>query len=1516
MIGSRKTAVGRRITAVLLIFILLFTNFFCTQNTSKVYAEAETNEYVEDIQFPIVQQLTGDGIEGYKFSKNQLEYNIVLPDSRYAGIVIKCSQQAVEDGCYYRVRLNGKNVVGVMDKKVSKNNNIALLQNSLKNCKIGQTNALKITVGKYDSASKQFDEDAAVTYTYNITKSLTLKTFEVRDKEGVDSLINPVFDSKAKPYQLSYSINTLQPSVKLALEATNSDTEIKIGDDKYDGEKWYLVDSFSKNEDGQVTVPITVRYTGEGTVTVPETKYTLIISQKSYAPIITKQSDEFMTVQKADPKSMSVEASCPEGTGELSYEWYKFIGQSRKKINEASTSEYVPPIKYAGTTAYQCVVTNTVNKTKYQTLSRKFKYTVDKDSLTAPEFITHPKVYEHNNSTKFYCNGKPTIYWETISDGEKFIEGIPYRFDIYTSETNSMENATIVDGCSVVNKGHRTVDSTNNISAKNYIAMLPSQNVVGDRYYFIKASVSENGKTDEIVSDPLKLSFVDPASVVKLEGKGTENEPFLIKTVDDLRTMKALVEGTNGNDSFDFSGQNIKLCENIELPDDWAPIGNLKPDGDENDRGKSLNPFSGVFDGNGHLITIADHGKPLFKYVRRATVKNLNIQGKHVDSNGLVDTYVVDYGEEGEYVDDVEKLRTIDIENVTIKEGTNILKSGFISGVGSGVNAINIRNCKIEKNVIIGYDKTQSYIGSFAAAFNGTVESSVSYATVYGVDQVGGLIGSKGQSMGPCDITNSAFLGTVEATGNHVGGILGKGYGAPGTPVVQIHNCYVNASIMGKEKIGGILGDDSGHKVYNDTGDGYNIKGALAIGDNVFYGSIKGEGQYVGGIIGCLNDFTKKSGTATNYFLDSCGTLKGIGGTLEGVSVGEEKHSQAATEKELSDGTILNKLNSSKTSYKNWIQGEKHPVLSEKPVVTRLRIEDGYKTRYLIGENLELNGMKITAFWSDGKKKILSEEEQAKVEIIGFNSATYGTQVITLKYEGASTEIKIAVLKPDTTETPKTITVSFALWGDRIHNCEVDKEIHTLTDGNLQQWIKGEYTVGINSTVKDVFEKALTEAGYSWRNKSGNYVQGITPKDGKELAEFTNGKKSGWMYTLNGSHPVWGVAEQYLNNNDVIVFHYTDDFTKEEGSDKWGTPGADEAKDVTTSGSGASTTTKSPTEVTVSNKTNADGTTESTATVTVKKENQEEIIKQAKENNSKEIVLDVAASDSKGADNIQLELPKDMVNSIVKDTQATVTVKSEQGEMTIDKETLAQISKDAKGATVVVNINKAKTATEEQKKLTGENTAVYKLTIMSGNEVISQFNGKITVKLPIPAVLLDKTVAAVHFDSADKFTVMDGKRVTEAKKDYYVFDTTHFSEFGLVDAKEAGITVDDNVDKVDKVKKAKKITSKMKPTTVATKTKKKNVKVNVKMTKKTKTDIKALKDLGYNVKYSFYRSTKKSGSYKVATTKKANTYTYVKGKKAKRYYYKTQIRVYDNKGKLITKTTLKNSKYASRVWAK
>ena len=78
------------------------------------------------------------------------------------------------------------------------------------------------------------------------------------------------------------------------------------------------------------------------------------------------------------------------------------------------------------------------------------------------------------------------------------------------------------------------------------------------------------------------------------------------------------------------------------------------------------------------------------------------------------------------------------------------------------------------------------------------------------------------------------------------------------------------------------------------------------------------------------------------------------------------------------------------------------------------------------------------------------------------------------------------------------------------------------------------------------------------KNPGGNYIESIT-RNGKTLGEFSNGNLSGWMYTLNGKHPLLGVSEQFLNNGDKIVFHYTDDYTKEEGSDKWNGGGGSSA---------------------------------------------------------------------------------------------------------------------------------------------------------------------------------------------------------------------------------------------------------------------------------------------------------------------------------------------------------------------
>lgn len=442
----------------------------------------------------------------------------------------------------------------------------------------------------------------------------------------------------------------------------------------------------------------------------------------------------------------------------------------------------------------------------------------------------------------------------------------------------------------------------------------------------------------------------------------------------------------------------------------------------------------------------------------------------------------------------------------------------------------------------------------------------------------------------------------------------------------------------------------------------------------------------------------------------------------------------------------------------------------------------------------------------------------------------------------------------------------------------------------------------------------LTKSGLRYEAKyygmyGGYYVQKI-----EGLGEFDKGAKSGWMYRVNGVYPEVSCSEYKLRAGDDVEWLYTTDLGKDIGAS------SEQKTDVTTSGAAGSGTTTAPTEVAVTEKTNADGAKEIVAAVTVKKENQTEILKQAKENQSKEIVLTVAAAASRGADSIQLELPKDMVSDIVRNTQAEVTVDAEHGALTLDRETLAQIAKEAKGSALTLTIHKAKIATEAQQKLTGAATQVYRLTLASANQNISQFDGRITVKLPIPAMLLEKTVAAVHFDSAEKFTQMQGKRESRSKQDFYVFATTHFSEFGLVDAEEAGITEKDaqepETDKLSDRKEAKKIVSKMRLTTTASKTKQQSVKLQMKQSKKTRKDIKALQSLGYNVKYRFFRSTKKSKGYRRLTTKNTNAYTSVKGKKGTRYYYKTQLCVYDKEGKLIAKTALKQSKYAEKVWTK
>ena len=122
--------------------------------------------------------------------------------------------------------------------------------------------------------------------------------------------------------------------------------------------------------------------------------------------------------------------------------------------------------------------------------------------------------------------------------------------------------------------------------------------------------------------------------------------------------------------------------------------------------------------------------------------------------------------------------------------------------------------------------------------------------------------------------------------------------------------------------------------------------------------------------------------------------------------------------------------------------------------------------------------------------------------------------------------------------------VTFRLIGDSKHDNGVEGHDEYVT------WIATtRYEISQGNTVYDVFMKALAEHGLSQKGASGGYVSAIKAPSvlgGYWLSEYDNGPNSGWMYTVNGVHVSDSLKDCVLQNGDSIVWHYTDDYTKEE----------------------------------------------------------------------------------------------------------------------------------------------------------------------------------------------------------------------------------------------------------------------------------------------------------------------------------------------------------------------------------
>lgn len=1065
----------------------------------------------------------------------------------------------------------------------------------------------------YSETSTDGETYNSTTMGKGVLDGKTAGRFSIKDAKKLKLYVNDVSQQMAKNSPLSdeYIINIKRQVQLTGLETSGqvaSSADFKTGAlDVYvahNAESATLTPTATTGD--TITVNETPADSGEAVTVLlndQETKATIVVhregegyadgsytvtfhkADESTTPVfrenLTSELLEYITDDnESSLKTLHVLA---DANGEVSYQWYYNTTASTEggtAIQDATDRSYRPPNNQATDRYYYCVAsngeTNTASNLVHVIVYDGTKFSVDWD-MDVPN-IPEDKVSLFDGSQKGFYYQK----------GDTNVTPLKVKLTLPENFAKKFEDGTATITYSWNCSGSGAYSSDPTYTPKTDIAY-------GLQQWYCSVHIKFAGRGYNVYGNVFNTKvnvYVDRAGqstpdTITFNGKGTEQEPYELSAQTDLETLRTYV-----SQGYDFADTYLLLTKDITLDDKWTSIG----EGNAGTKGKGWKTFSGTLDGGNHTLTYAEGtDQPLFKYVREATVKNLNIKAPYLKNYGLVSDYGVDYGDDGNYNVGAGGSYasgcpdTIDIINVTIKSGSVIQKSGFIGGFASGANVVNIRDCVVEENVKIGWDKENDCsaggsVGSFGGSFNGTITNCVSQADVYGGNFVGGLVGQKGQSMGPYDIINCSFTGTVTSTGHYVGGIAGGGYcatSAPNTPAATIQNCYVSGTITGLDNVGGILGGEAQIQAWNTS----------YIQDNCFYGTVcaTGEDASCGAIIGRLKSLNKNNVIENNYFVEDCGAENGIG-TLhyldtsanveapEGCTVfnskvrlpdesgisrknvnrtddplGKDADQLAAkkTAEEFKDDTVVTLLNGSESSLKNWEKGTTGPVHSRTPVWSKIAISGTYKTEYVIGEELDLSDAVFTATRSDGLTKEVSLED---VQISGYDKTVRGNQTITVKYGVASCAFEIRVLKPASSD----IRVSFTLLGDHVHT-EDETEVHTLADGNLETWIKKKsFTVSNNATVLDVITKAFDAANaasetevFSSENPTGNYIESIT-YNGTTLGEFTNGDESGWMYTLNGKHPGLGVSEQYLENGDVIVFHYTDDYTLEEGSEHWG----------------------------------------------------------------------------------------------------------------------------------------------------------------------------------------------------------------------------------------------------------------------------------------------------------------------------------------------------------------------------
>ena len=362
-------------------------------------------------------------------------------------------------------------------------------------------------------------------------------------------------------------------------------------------------------------------------------------------------------------------------------------------------------------------------------------------------------------------------------------------------------------------------------------------------------------------------------------GKGTEAEPFILKTAEHLEWFRDYV-------NVGKSSACAKIADDVEEIDmstvchkadaekqvaelSWTPIGSKQ--------------YQGTFDGNGK------------------TIRNLFISSTS-DEIGFFG-YAADC-----------RIKNITFDNAKVK-GNDNCSTGILAGCAGSCVIENIKttgNCSVE-----GKEET----GGIAGRANGNISNCENHAIVNGLHSVGGIVGicfDSGNS-----ITSCANYGEITGTEHFVGGIIG--YFGEGS----LQNCANNGNISGNARIGNLIGFADICNINNVLGIG-NITANYADCNGLIVGYIADASSSASGIL-AYNSSAKMTIGGTELTGDAVVAI-GSGSLTYPEGKNEADVVKAFTLEQLKNGEVAYLLNGSKSEGElAWYQKlgtDAYPVLT------------------------------------------------------------------------------------------------------------------------------------------------------------------------------------------------------------------------------------------------------------------------------------------------------------------------------------------------------------------------------------------------------------------------------------------------------------------------------------------------------------------------------------------------------------------------------------------------------------